>query len=52
VGLVAGPDHARVEWLCLVGTPGSLCADGDWSAAAWSATVMTNQLPLHTLTPV
>jgi len=50
VGLVAGPDHARVEWLCLVGTPGSLCADGDWSAAAWSATVMTNQLPLNTLT--
>ncbi len=50
VGLVAGPDHARVEWLCLVGTPGSLCADGDWSPAAWSATVMTNQLPLHTLT--
>ena len=50
VALSAAPDHLRLEWLCLVGTPGSLCADGDWSAAAWSATVMTNQLPLHTLT--
>ncbi len=50
VGLVAAPDHARVEWLCLVGTPGSLCADGDWTAAGWSTTVMTNQLPLNTLT--
>jgi len=50
VALSAAPDHLRLEWLCLVGTPGSLCADGDWSPAAWSATVMTNQLPLHTLT--
>ena len=50
VALSAAPDHLRLEWLCLVGTPGSLCADGDWSAAAWSATVMTNQLPLNTLT--
>jgi translocation and assembly module TamB len=50
VGLVAGPDHARVEWLCMVGTPGSMCADGDWTPAMWSTTVMTNQLPLNTLT--
>jgi translocation and assembly module TamB len=50
VALSAAPDHLRLEWLCLVGTPGSLCADGDWSPAAWSATVMTNQLPIHTLT--
>src|SRR5438309_3553717 len=50
VGLTAAPDHVRLEWLCLVGTPGSMCADGEWSAAAWFTTVMTNQLPLNTLT--
>ncbi|HYB33430.1 MAG TPA: translocation/assembly module TamB domain-containing protein [Steroidobacteraceae bacterium] len=50
VELVLSPAHARVDWLCLVGTPGSMCADADWTAAAWSATVMANELPLHTLT--
>ncbi len=50
VALSATPDHLRLEWLCLLGTPGSLCADGDWSTASWSTTVMTNQLPLNTLT--
>jgi translocation and assembly module TamB len=42
--------HARLEWMCLVGTPGSMCADGDWTQAAWSSTVMANQLPLNTFT--
>jgi translocation and assembly module TamB len=50
VPLSATLDHLRLEWLCLLGTPGSLCADGDWSTASWSTTVMTNQLPLNTLT--
>jgi translocation and assembly module TamB len=50
VGLTVSLAHARVEWMCLVGTPGSLCADGDWTSSAWSATVMTNNLPLRTLT--
>jgi autotransporter translocation and assembly factor TamB len=50
VGLIAAPDHVRLEWLCLVGTPGSVCADGEWKSAAWSLTVMTNELPLATLT--
>jgi translocation and assembly module TamB len=45
-----GLEHARVEWLCLVGTPGSLCADGEWSPNSWSATLSANQLPLATLT--
>ena len=48
--LTVSLEHARVEWLCLLGTPGSLCADGDWTPTAWSTTVMTNQLPLNTLT--
>ena len=38
--------HARVEWMCLLGQPGSMCADGEWTPTAWSTTVMTNQLPL------
>jgi translocation and assembly module TamB len=50
VALLLGTGHSRVEWLCLVGTPGSMCADGDWTPQLWSATVMTNQLPLQTLT--
>ncbi len=50
VGLTAGPARARLEWLCLVGTPGSLCADGEWSRTGWTTTVMTNQLPIKTLT--
>src|SRR5262249_27200159 len=50
VDLSVGREHARVEWLCLVGTPGSLCADGTWSPDAWSTTLSANQLPLATLT--
>jgi translocation and assembly module TamB len=50
VAFSAAPDQLRLEWLCLVGTPGSVCADGEWSAAAWSATLTTNHLPLNTLT--
>lgn len=50
VDLTASLDHVRVEWLCLVGEPGSICADGDWTPARWSSTVMANQLPLNTLT--
>jgi len=43
-------DHAGIEWLCLIGTPGSICADGSWSPVEWSATLSANQLPLATLT--
>ncbi|HEV3182678.1 MAG TPA: translocation/assembly module TamB domain-containing protein [Steroidobacteraceae bacterium] len=50
VDMSVGLEHARVEWLCLVGTPGSVCADGEWTAANWSATLSANQLPLATLT--
>lgn len=50
VGLLLGTEHLRLEWLCLTGSPGSMCADGDWTPAAWSGTVMTNELPLATLT--
>jgi translocation and assembly module TamB len=50
VELTAALDHVRLEWMCLIGTPGSMCADGDWSPTAWSTTVMTEELPLNTLT--
>jgi len=43
-------DHASVDWLCLIGTPGSVCEDASWTPAEWSATVSANQLPLATLT--
>ena len=50
VGLLVSAAAARIEWLCLVGTPASLCADGDWSPGQWSATLTANQLPINTLT--
>ena len=50
VDLMAALDHLRVEWLCLVGTPGSVCADGDWTPTQWATTVMANEMPLSTLT--
>jgi translocation and assembly module TamB len=50
VELTAALDHVRLEWMCLLGTPGSMCADGEWSPAAWSSTVMSEELPLGTLT--
>jgi len=46
----AALDHARIEWLCLSGSPGSACADGDWTEALWSGTLMVNEVPLETLT--
>ena len=50
VDFVASLGHLRLEWLCLVGSPGSVCADGDWTPQAWATTVMTNELPLDTFT--
>jgi translocation and assembly module TamB len=50
VDLTMAWDQARFEWLCLLGTPASVCADGDWTPREWSGTVMTTDLPLNTLT--
>ena len=36
--------------LCLMGTPGNLCAEASWTPAVWSTTVTASQLPLSTLT--
>ena len=50
VDLTVSPEHVRMEWMCLLGTPGSMCADGDWTPAAWASTLMADHLPLNTLT--
>jgi translocation and assembly module TamB len=50
VGLMASVGRLRVEWLCLAGTPGAVCADADWSREHWNATLMSNHLPLAALT--
>ena len=39
-----------IERLCLIGTPGNLCAEGSWTPAAWSTTLTASRLPLSTLT--
>jgi translocation and assembly module TamB len=43
-------EHVRLDWMCVIGTPGSMCADANWTPSAWTTTVMANQLPLGTLT--
>ena len=42
--------HSRLADLCLSGTPGGLCAGGDWTPATWTLTLSANDLPLATLT--
>ncbi len=50
VGMLVSADHVRGDWMCLLGTPASLCADGDWTPAQWSTTFTANDLPISTLT--
>jgi translocation and assembly module TamB len=50
VGVLVSAQHVRDDWMCLVGTPASLCADADWTPAAWSTTFTANDLPMSTLT--
>jgi translocation and assembly module TamB len=50
VGLRLSSAEARIEWLCLTGTPVSVCADANWKPDQWSTTVTANQLPISSLT--
>ena len=50
VGLRLSRAEARIEWLCLTGTPVSVCADANWKPDQWSTTVTANQLPISSLT--
>jgi translocation and assembly module TamB len=49
-GLQLSAEHVRADWMCLVGTPASVCADAEWTPARWATTFTTNELPLGTLT--
>jgi len=50
VGLFVARDQVRAEWMCLVGQPASLCADGEWSPKGWDATVTAHETPLAAFT--
>jgi translocation and assembly module TamB len=41
---------SSIDRLCLIGTPGNLCAEGSWTPGAWSTTLTASRLPLSTLT--
>lgn len=50
VGLLVSADAVRADWMCMVGQPGSMCADGEWTPKQWNATFTANQMPLATFT--
>jgi translocation and assembly module TamB len=50
VSLALSAAASDIERFCLIGTPGNLCAQGNWTPAAWSASLTASQLPLSTLT--
>jgi translocation and assembly module TamB len=50
VALVLSNSSSRIDRLCLIGSPGNLCAQASWTPAAWSTTLTASRLPLSTLT--
>ena len=50
VALHLSGTSSGIDRLCLIGTPGNLCAEGSWTPAAWSTTLTASRLPLSTLT--
>ncbi|MDE2451417.1 MAG: translocation/assembly module TamB domain-containing protein [Gammaproteobacteria bacterium] len=50
VALTLSSAASTIERLCLIGTPGNLCAEASWTPAAWSTTLTASHLPLSTLT--
>src|SRR5262249_5035791 len=40
----------RAEWMCMVGQPGSVCGDGEWTPKQWNATFTAERMPLATFT--
>lgn len=50
VGLLISSSQMRAERLCLHGSPGRVCADGDWTPEKWAATLNASDLPLRTFT--
>ncbi|HEX4268059.1 MAG TPA: translocation/assembly module TamB domain-containing protein [Steroidobacteraceae bacterium] len=50
VSLTLSRSASTIDRLCLIGSPGNLCALANRTPAAWSATLTASQLPLSTLT--
>jgi translocation and assembly module TamB len=50
VALHLSGTSSGIDRLCLIGTPGNLCAEGSWTPGAWSTTLTASRLPLSTLT--
>ncbi|MBV8806244.1 MAG: translocation/assembly module TamB domain-containing protein [Sinobacteraceae bacterium] len=50
VGLLVSADDVRADWMCMVGQPGSMCADGEWTPRQWNATFTADKMPLSTFT--
>jgi translocation and assembly module TamB len=50
VNVIVSADEVRAEWMCLLGQPGSMCADGEWNPSQWNATFTANKMPLATFT--
>ncbi|HEY7889115.1 MAG TPA: translocation/assembly module TamB domain-containing protein [Steroidobacteraceae bacterium] len=50
VPLTVSRAASNIGRLCLVGTPGNLCAEMSWTPALWSTTLTASRLPLSTLT--
>src|SRR6185312_14718076 len=50
VSLTLSGAAIRIDHLCLMGSPGNLCAETSWTPAAWSTTLTASQLPMATLT--
>jgi translocation and assembly module TamB len=50
VSLTLSSAASRIDHLCLIGSPGNLCAQTSWTPAAWSTNLTASELPMATLT--
>jgi translocation and assembly module TamB len=50
VSLTLSSAASRIDHLCLIGSPGNLCAETSWTPAAWSTNLTAGELPMATLT--
>ena len=50
VSVLVSADEVRADWMCMIGQPGSMCGDGEWSPKEWNATFTANQMPLAAFT--
>ena len=50
VDLHVSADAIHAEWMCMIGQPASMCADGEWNPKQWEATFTANEMPLSTFT--